>query len=481
MPTFTVMAEEGERIENVMLHSEVEYNLKGKVVDAMTNEPLPYATIVVLGTSYGATTDLDGNFEVKDLVRGKVTIRVSFVGYGTCELELDSTGEHVIKLEPTSINMEEVVVSANRTETRRHLAPVLVNVSDKQLFSSVNAVTLDEALKFNPGVRVEDNCQNCGFNQVRINGLDGNYSQIVINSRNIFSALAGVYALELFPTSMIERVEVVRGGGSALYGSSAIGGTVNVITKAPIRNSAEASYTISGVQDNFGTPMHDVGLFASVIDDSRRAGISVFGKMKSRSGLDLKRPGSKQPNGKDGFSDIPEVRFATVGTSAFYNVGPHTNLVLDYFYTQEKRRGGDKLDRPPHEAEVAEGVQHRIHTGILRLDQHLANGDGFLNVFLAGSHINRDSYYGGGGILADEIRKKHLSGSLTDEEMESLITGLGAYGNTKELTLQAGTQYSHNFEHMIFMPAVFTTGIEHAHNDLRDISGYRPEIGRAHV
>lgn len=475
MSTIGMMAEEVERINNISETVEAAYKLKGKVVDATTNEPLPYAAISVLGTSYGATTDVDGYFEVKDLVRGKVKIRVTYIGYGTRELELDSTGDHIIKLEPTSINMEEVVVSANRTETRRHLAPVLVNVTDKKLFTSVNAVTLDEALKFNPGVRVEDNCQNCGFNQVRINGLDGAYSQIVINSRNIFSALAGVYALEMYPTSMIERIEVVRGGGSALFGSAAIGGTINIITKAPIRNSAEASYTISGMKDNFRTPMHDVGLFASVIDGTQRAGVSVFGKMKSRAGIDLKRPGSSLPNGKDGFSELPEIRFATVGTSAFYNVGPYTNLVLDYFYTQEKRRGGDRLNRPPHEAEIAEGLNHRIHTGILRLDQNLADGDGLLNAFVAGSHVNRDSYYGGGSILADEFRKKHISGTLTDDDYDRLITGLGAYGNTKELTIQTGTQYSHNFDHLIFMPAALTAGLEHTHNDLRDISGYRPE------
>ena len=475
MSTIGMMAEEKERVYNISESLEAAYKLNGKVVDATTNEPLPYATITVLGTSYGATTDMDGVFEVKDLVRGKVKIRVSFVGYGTREIELDSTGDHIIKLEPTSINMEEVVVSANRTETRRHLAPVLVNVTDKKLFTSVNAVTLDEVLKFNPGVRVEDNCQNCGFNQVRINGLDGAYSQIVINSRNIFSALAGVYALEMYPTSMIERVEVVRGGGSALFGSAAIGGTINIITKAPIRNSAEATYTISGVQDNFRTPMHDVGVFASVIDGTQRAGVSVFGKMKSRGGIDLKRPGSTQPNGKDGFSDLPEIRFATVGTSAFYNVGPHTNLVLDYFYTQEKRRGGDRLHRPPHEAEIAEGVQHRIHTGILRLDQNLSGGNGLLSAFVAGSHINRDSYYGGGGILADQFRKKYENGTLNKEDIEKMIGGLGAYGHTKELILQAGTQYSHHFEKLLFMPAVLTTGLEFTHNNLRDISGYRPE------
>lgn len=475
MTLIGAVADKTEHVFEVPSETDAAYKLKGRVLDALDGQPLPYATVVVLGTSYGATTDINGYFEVKDLVKGAVTVRVSFMGYETLEVQLDSTGDHVLKLEPTAINMQEVVVSANRTETRRNLAPVLVNVTDKKLFTSVNAVTLDEALKFNPGVRVEDNCQNCGFNQVRINGLDGNYSQIVINSRNIFSALAGVYALELFPTSMIDRVEVVRGGGSALYGSSAIGGTINVITKAPLRNSAEVSYTMGSVQDNWNRPMHDVGLFASVVDDSRRAGVSLFGKMKSRAGFDLKRPDSAQPGGKDGFTEIPKLAFATVGTSAFYNVGPLTNVVLDYFYTQEKRRGGNRLDRPVHEAEIAEAVEHKIHTGILRLDQHVGDGNGFLNVFVAGSHVDRDSYYGGGGLTADELRNKHNSGDLSKDDLDALLGALGAYGNTKDLTLQTGAQYVHQFDRLIFMPAELTTGLEHIYNKLQDISGYRPE------
>ncbi len=88
-----------------------------------------------------------------------------------------------------------------------------------------------DGLNFQPGVRVENNCQNCGFQQVRINGLEGPYTQILVDSRPIFSAQTGVYGLEQIPANMIERVEIMRGGGSALFGSSAIAGTINIITK----------------------------------------------------------------------------------------------------------------------------------------------------------------------------------------------------------------------------------------------------------
>ena len=125
-------------------------------------------------------------------------------------------------MEEESFMTDEVVVSANRNEVSRKAAPVVVNVMSAKLFEMVNSTDLAKTLNYQSGLRVENNCQNCGFPQVRINGLEGPYSQILINSRPIISALSGVYGLEQIPVNMIERVEVVRGGGSALFGANAV-------------------------------------------------------------------------------------------------------------------------------------------------------------------------------------------------------------------------------------------------------------------
>ena len=137
------------------------------------------------------------------------------------------------QMEEVSFTTDEVVVSANRNEVSRKAAPVVVNVMSAKLFETVNSTDLAKSLNFQSGLRVENNCQNCGFQQVRINGLEGPYTQILVDSRPIFSALTGVYGLEQIPANMIERVEIMRGGGSALFGSSAIAGTINIITKEP--------------------------------------------------------------------------------------------------------------------------------------------------------------------------------------------------------------------------------------------------------
>lgn len=101
-------------------------------------------------------------------------------------------------------------------------------------------------------MRVETDCQTCNYTQLRMNGLAGGYSQILINGRPIFSPLTGLYGMEQIPTNMIERIEVARGGGSSLYDSSAVGGTVNIITKIPKENEFNFGYTyqhINGTND----------------------------------------------------------------------------------------------------------------------------------------------------------------------------------------------------------------------------------------
>lgn len=216
-------------------------NIIGHVLDKKTKEHLPYITVALKGTTIGTVTDATGHYFLKNLPEGSFVLEVSSVGYKTLTrnvtLKRGKTLEEDFEIEEDAIALDGVVVSANRSETTRRLAPTLVNVVDLKLFETTNSSTLSQGLNFQPGVRVETNCQNCGFQQVRINGLDGPYTQILIDSRPVFSALSGVYGLEQIPASMIERVEVMRGGGSALFGSSAIAGTINIITKESLRNS----------------------------------------------------------------------------------------------------------------------------------------------------------------------------------------------------------------------------------------------------
>ena len=376
-------------------------------------------------------------YEGKNLPEGNFVLEVSSVGYKTVRrnvtLKKGRTLEEDFEIEEDAVALDGVVVSANRNETTRRLAPTLVNVVDMKMFETTNSTTLAQGLSFQPGVRVESNCQNCGFQQVRINGLDGPYTQILLDSRPIFSALSGVYGIEQIPASMIERVEVMRGGGSALFGSSAIAGTINIITKEPIRNSGMLSHTITGIGDGDAFD-NNTALNASLVTDDQRAGLYIFGQNRHRSAYD---------HDGDGYSEIPKIHGQTIGFRSFLKTTTYSKLTFEYHHMEEFRRGGDLLNRPPHEANVAEQTEHSINGGGLKYDYFSPNEKHRFNVFASAQHINRDSYYGGG-------------------------QDLNAYGNTTDLNWMAGSQYVYSFGKCIFMPSDLTAGIEFNQDKLED-------------
>lgn len=412
-------------------------NLVGHVVDKNTKEHLPYVSVTIKGTTIGTTTDATGHYYLVNLPEGNFTIEVSYVGYKTVrrdvKLKKGKTVEVKFEIEEDMISLEGVVVSANRSETTRRMAPTLVNVMNMKTFEYTNSANLAQGLNFQPGVRVENNCQNCGFQQVRINGLDGPYTQILIDSRPIFSALSGVYGLEQIPANMIDRVEVMRGGGSALFGSSAIAGTINIITKEPVRNSAQLSHTLTGIGDGSALD-NNTTLNASLVTDDHKMGIAVFGQNRERAGYD---------HDGDGYTELPELRNQTVGMRSYIKTSTYTKLSFEYHHLQEFRRGGDMLDRPAHEANIAEQIKHSINTGGIKFDYFSPNEKHKFSVYTSAQHVNRDSYYGGG-------------------------QDLNAYGATKDLTIVAGSQYVFSADKCWFMPADFTAGVEYNHDNLED-------------
>ena len=260
-------------------------NIVGHVVDRKTGEHLSFITIFLKGTTIGTATDATGHYYLKNLPEGTFTVVMKTMGYKTVEtpvtLKKGKTLEINVEAEEEALSLDGVVVSANRNETTRRMAPSLVNVLDSKMFETTHSTSLADGLNFQPGVRVENNCQNCGFQQVRINGLEGPYTQILVDSRPIFSALTGVYGLEQIPANMIERVEIMRGGGSALFGSSAIAGTINIITKEPLRNSAQIAHSLTMVGGS--RPDNNTTLNASLVTDDHKAGIYLFGQSRHRS------------------------------------------------------------------------------------------------------------------------------------------------------------------------------------------------------
>jgi len=418
--------------------------------------PLPGVSVQLLGTEQGTVTDADGQFELMNLPAGERVLELRYIGYLTVQQKVDlragSAQQLELNMREDILGLDAVIVTATRNEMPVHEAPVIVNRIDDRVFERTQSLSLAEGLSFSPGLRLENNCQNCGFTQLRMNGLDGPYTQVLINSRPIFSALTGVYGLEMIPANMIERVEVVRGGGSALYGGNAIAGTVNVITREPVANTFEVATQLGWT--NLQMPDRTLTLNGSVVSKDGNKGLTFYGFNRERQPWDA--------NG-DGFSEITQLRNTTFGADAFFKPGEHSQIKLSLFRIREFRRGGNDFELPPHQTDITEQIDHRITGGNVSYEFFTKDLKHKFAFYASAQHTDRDSYYGGGG------RVLQAGDSLT----ESDILALNAYGQSRDLALATGLQYTCDINDTWLL----TAGSEYQYNDVLDeMPGYERAI-----
>ncbi len=425
-------------------------HLTGHVLDEKTGEHLPFVNVQLKGTNIGTVTDESGHYFLKDLPIGRQTIVFSYVGYETLELPVVLVEDKTIELKATihevSQLLNSVVVTANRYATKRQETATIVNVLSPQLFETAAVSCVAEALNFQPGLRVENSCSNCGKTDLRINGLQGQYTQILMDSRPVFSSMASVYGLEQVPAAMIDRIEVVRGGGSAVYGANAIAGVVNIITKEPVRNFVNVSNT-SHVNEHAGYDIH-TDLNASVMSENRKIGAYLFASHRTRSAYD---------RDNDGYSEVPRLRVTTAGTRLFFKTSAYSKITAEYHHTTDYRRGGNKLDQEPHKADIAEQLRHNIDAGSLAFDYYSPDNRHFVSAYTAIQHIGRESYFGAS-------------------------QDTSAYGRSTDLTSNTGIQYRFSYP-CGRMKGDLTVGAEYNYNGLHDVMlGYNRDIRqRVHV
>ncbi len=416
-------------------------NLIGDV--QCNGEHVPYIYITIDGTTLGTTTDATGHFQIINIPEGTYTVRASGIGYKTATQAFtankDETTEIKFVVEEDILNLGEVVVSADRNQTNRQEAPVVVTSISPKLFERTQSVNLSEVLRFSPGLRTETKCQNCGFTQLRMNGMEGAYTQILMNSRPVFSGLAGVYGLELVPSNMIERLEVVRGGGSSLFGGNAIAGTVNIITKETLRNTYEIDnrFGLVGVSGEYDSPAVDeqLNINAAVISDDKKTGGYIYTMLRDRSSFDA--------NG-DGYTEMVKMKNTTFGFNVYHKPGSKSKISLDGYRIDEYRRGGNKLDYLPHEADIAEQLRHLITGGNLAYDLYTNGKNDKLTVYAAAQSVERGSYYGA--------------------EQDP-----NAYGNTDDISSSLGAQYVLNATDFIFPASSTVFGIDNNSDYMKDM------------
>ncbi len=429
----------------------------GHVVDKVSGKHLPYITISIDGTTVGCVSDATGHFRMVNVPVGELKVIATSMGYTSQEVTVNTSKNHTVEcnfsITEQAIDVDQVVVSSTRNATDKKSSATIVNVVSQNLFDGIASATLSETIPYQPGLRFETTCGNCGSSELRINGLGGQYSQILLDSRPIFSSLAGVYGLEMLPVSMIERVEVIRGGGSALYGSSAIGGVVNIITKEPLRSSVTLQNVTNILKD--GTPDVTTSLNASYVTDDNRAGAYIFGMIRNK--------GAYDHNG-DGYSETSKMDAQTIGFNSFFKPTNYSKLTAEYHYISEFRRGGEIededgnniLDMPVILSETTEQLEHAIHGGSLTYDYLSPNKKNKFKLYASAQSIHRDSYFGADLFSSED--------GFAGEAFEDVTAY--PYGVTKDLTLAAGGQYTFNYGDAFLSPGNLTVGVEYTMNNL---------------
>ena len=435
----------------LMANDATDAHIAGHVLDAHSQEHLSFVNVQIKGTSLGCLTDESGHFYLKNLPEGKLTLVFSMMGYETVEKSLtlhrDTLIEMNVAIQETSFMIDNVVVTANKYATKQKEVATIVNVISPLIIESTTSNSMADVLNFQTGLRVEETCSNCGVPQIRINGLEGQYTQILMDSRPIFSSLASVYGLEQLPAGMVDRIEVIRGGGSALYGANAIAGVVNIITKEPVRNffnvSNSSAFTETGAYDI------NTSINASVVSENQKAGIFLFGVQRNREQYD---------RDDDGYSDIPMLNSTTAGFRSFFKTSDYSKLTAEYHHTTEHRRGGYGIDSlQPHESPLCEQLRHNIDAATMKWDMYTADNKHFVSTYTSFQHIGRDSYFG-------------------------TNYNPNAYGKSTDIVSVTGAQYRFSYPCGI-MNADLSAGAEYSYNQLRDqILGYdRNTLQKVHL
>ncbi len=411
--------------------------------------PVPGVSITVEPLGVTVFTDLNGEYCITEITEARAyELIAELPGFGRLVSEpvtLGQTARIPMDFVLAPEIYEEIVVTGTRTEKPLAEVPIRTELIAKPFIEITSARTVADVVEFTPGLRVENNCQNCNFSQIRLLGLPGPYTQILVEGQPSVSSLAQVYGIEQIPARMIERVEVVKGGGSALYGSGSVGGVVNIIPREP---TATGGVVETRAELMGGLPQYSLSGAAHWVGADRQTLATVFGQLDWVKPIDVDG---------DGFTEVSSRRFQALGgrLSRFLLDG-RAKLSADASRLAEDRRGGNLLRLPPHEADIAEWTDMTRHAGTVTWFHGVSpRFDYRLTVSFADTA--RDSYYGSGrdpnayGVadnrlyVVDSQFNHHVGrhvlswgGQFTSE---NLMDCQPAYGRLVEATYRSGGTY----------------------------------------
>ena len=281
-------------------------------------------------TKQGTSTNENGFFELKNIPNGTYTIVASSIGYKFKSKKITLIGnQQIVKNFNLKVNdaLEEIVISGTLRAVTKSNSPVPVEVYSKTFFRKNPTPSIFESLQNVNGVRPQLNCSVCNTGDIHINGLEGAYTFVLIDGMPIVSGLSTVYGLTGIPQALIERVEIVKGPASTLYGSEAVGGIINVITKKPANAPLLSTDTFVS---SWGEVNLDVGLRYNASE-----------KVQGLLGLNYFNFQNRIDNNNDNFTDLTLQNRISIFNKV--NIERKSNKVFTIAgrYVYEDRWGGE--------------------------------------------------------------------------------------------------------------------------------------------
>jgi outer membrane receptor for ferrienterochelin and colicins len=295
------------------------------------DKPIEKAKIELIGTPYKTTSDAEGNYVLTNIPKGKYTLQVTAEEYQTKKQTLFIDDKDSVKINIYLTNesnlLDEVVVSGTMKAVRRLENPVPVEILTTKFLKQNPTSNIFDALQNVNGVRPQNNCNVCNTGDIRINGLDGPYTMVTIDGMPIVSALGSVYGLSGIPNALIDRIEIVKGAASSLYGSEAVGGLINIITKNA-KNSPKL--TVDAFTTSWAETNVDLGY---KVNFNKNADLLL--------GVNYFNYNYKKDENQDNFTDISLQNRVSLFSKFNFNRKSKKELSLVARYLYEDRWGGE--------------------------------------------------------------------------------------------------------------------------------------------
>jgi len=299
--------------------------------DSTSRQPLIGASVHVPGTGVGGTTDAGGNVTLTPAPAAGTRLRVAALGYRPRTVLAPAGGSPpLLLLLAPSAAIAEVVVTATRTNSRIENQPERIEVLGEEEMreeGSIKPGNIAGLLGDIAGTQIQPTSPTTGNADLRIQGLPGQYAQILRDGLPLYGGFAGSFGLLAIPPLDLRQVEIQKGSNSTLYGGGAIAGLVNLVSKTPILGTPQYAATINQ------TTLAETNLTGFAAGRGQRWGYSFFGGLTRQQDVDVDG---------DGFVDVPRVRSLTVHPRLFYYPSAHSQLAAGYTGTFETRRGGDQ-------------------------------------------------------------------------------------------------------------------------------------------